>query len=69
MHLQQVSALLLTASTVLPRAAVYTVAAAEGLRRMLTPQADYFNTLGLPEALVHWGHPGAMLFIALSVGW
>jgi hypothetical protein len=31
---------------------------AGGLRASLAPTAEYFNTLGLPEALVHWGHPG-----------
>lgn len=42
--------------------AVYTLAAgggiSDGIRRLLTPQAEYFSTLGLPEWLVHWGHPG-----------
>mgnify|MGYP001807613006 CR=1 FL=1 len=44
--------------------AVATVAAAGGLSEALhgylDPQAAYFSTLGLPEALVHWGHPGNM---------
>ena len=44
--------------------AVYTLAAsnggiAGGIRRLLEPQAEYFNTLNLPGWLVHWGHPGA----------
>lgn len=28
---------------------VFTLAAAEGIRELLLPQAEYFNTLGLPE--------------------
>lgn len=50
----------LSALPLLP--AVYTVAAAEGIRAALAPTADYFATLGLPSALVRWGHPGASLF-------
>lgn len=53
------------ASTAVP---VATLAAAEGLRNALQPQADYFNTLGLPEALIHWGHPGNMLVVLLAMG-
>ncbi len=41
--------------------AVFTLAAGEGMRELLQPQADYFSTLGLPEPLVHWGHPGNMM--------
>jgi hypothetical protein len=37
---------------------VFTVAAAEGIREVLQGPAEYFKTLDLPEALVHWGHPG-----------
>jgi hypothetical protein len=40
--------------------AVYTVAAAEGIRAALAPTAEYFATLNLPSALVRWGHPGAL---------
>jgi hypothetical protein len=40
---------------------VFTVAAAEAIRELIQPQADYFKTLNLPEALVHWGHPGNMM--------
>lgn len=30
--------------------------------------ADAFNTLGLPEWLVEWGHPGLMGFMILGMG-
>lgn len=48
--------------------AVFTVAAAEGIRELLQPQADFFKTLELPEALVHWGHPGNMMVVLLAMG-
>lgn len=39
-------------------------ASPRGLAKLFTdalqPQADFFSTLGLPEWLVHWGHPGNM---------
>ena len=42
--------------------AVYTLAASGGIvggiSRLLQPQADYFSSLGLPAALIKWGHPG-----------
>lgn len=52
-------------STAIP---VFTLAAAEGLRQALLPQAEYFKTLNLPEPLVHWGHPGNMLVVLLAMG-
>ena len=51
-----------------PFCAVFTVAAAEGIRELLQPQADFFKTLELPEALVHWGHPGNMMVVLLAMG-
>jgi len=47
---------------------VATVAAAEGIRQALTPAADYFNTLGVPDWLVHWGHPGNMAVVLFAMG-
>ncbi len=32
------------------------------------PQAAYFSTLDLPEALIHWGHPGNMAVVLLAMG-
>ncbi|KAK9810456.1 hypothetical protein WJX72_010969 [[Myrmecia] bisecta] len=49
-------------------APVYTLAAAEGLRRALQPQADLFNSWNLPDWLVHWGHPGNMLVVLAAMG-
>uniref|UniRef100_A0A383W485 Cytochrome b561 domain-containing protein n=1 Tax=Tetradesmus obliquus TaxID=3088 RepID=A0A383W485_TETOB len=49
-------------------APLYTVAAAEGIRAALAPTADYFATLGLPSALVRWGHPGNMAVVLLAMG-
>lgn len=57
----------LNALFVLP-AAVYTLAAAGGIRAALTPAAEYFNTLGLPEPLIHWGHPGNMAVVLFAMG-
>jgi hypothetical protein len=48
--------------------AVYDLAAAGGLRAALTPAADYFSSLGVPEALVHWGHPGNMAVVLFAMG-
>lgn len=48
--------------------AVYTLAAADGIRTALTPAAEYFNTLGVPEWLVHWGHPGNMAVVLFAMG-
>jgi len=38
------------------------------MRAFLEPQAEYFKTLNLPEALVHWGHPGNMAVVLLAMG-
>lgn len=47
---------------------LYTLAAAGGIRTALTPAAEYFNTLGVPEWLVHWGHPGNMATVLFAMG-
>lgn len=52
-------------STAVP---LFTLAAADGIRELLTPPAEYFNTLNLPEALVHWGHPGNMAVVLFAMG-
>lgn len=41
---------------------------ANSLREALTPQADLFKTYDLPEALIHWGHPGNMAVVLLAMG-
>lgn len=38
------------------------------LQDFLEPQAAYFSTLGLPEWLIHWGHPGNMLVVLFAMG-
>lgn len=48
--------------------AVYDLAAASGIRAVLTPAAEYFNTLGVPDWLVHWGHPGNMAVVLFAMG-
>ncbi|BDA43402.1 hypothetical protein COCOBI_04-4140 [Coccomyxa sp. Obi] len=51
---------------------VYTLAAgggiSDGIRRLLTPQAEYFSSLNLPDWLVHWGHPGNMAVVLVAMG-
>eukprot|EP00238_Polyblepharides_amylifera_P013436 CAMPEP_0196584072 /NCGR_PEP_ID=MMETSP1081-20130531/45704_1 /TAXON_ID=36882 /ORGANISM="Pyramimonas amylifera, Strain CCMP720" /LENGTH=191 /DNA_ID=CAMNT_0041905159 /DNA_START=74 /DNA_END=649 /DNA_ORIENTATION=- len=42
--------------------------AARGPKGFLNPAADFFLGLGLPEPLVHWGHPAAMAVVLLAVG-
>jgi hypothetical protein len=32
----------------------------EGVRAALAPSAEYFQSLHLPDALIHWGHPGPL---------
>mmetsp|Transcript_10595 Transcript_10595/g.65311 ORF Transcript_10595/g.65311 Transcript_10595/m.65311 type:complete len:336 (-) Transcript_10595:820-1827(-) len=41
---------------------------ADGIQSALQPAADTFNTLGLPDWLVHWGHPGNMAIVLLAIG-
>lgn len=52
-------------ATALP---VMALGLADALNGYLQPQADYFSTLGLPEALVHWGHPGNMFVVLAAMG-
>ncbi|KAL6760888.1 hypothetical protein V8C86DRAFT_1008922 [Haematococcus lacustris] len=40
----------------------------QSVREALQPQADTFSALNLPEALVHWGHPGNMMVVLLAMG-
>ncbi|KAG1662945.1 hypothetical protein FOA52_006698 [Chlamydomonas sp. UWO 241] len=47
---------------------LFTLAAADAIREALTPAAAYFNTLDLPEALIHWGHPGNMAVVLFAMG-
>ena len=30
----------------------------DGIRASLAPSASYLQTLHLPDALIHWSHPG-----------
>ena len=48
--------------------AVAGVAASLGLEQALTPPAEYFASLNLPNALVKWGHPGNMAVVLLAMG-
>lgn len=41
---------------------------ADALQASLQPAADTFNSLGLPDWLVHWGHPGNMAIVLLAIG-
>ncbi|KAG2495104.1 hypothetical protein HYH03_006714 [Edaphochlamys debaryana] len=56
-------------STAVP---LFTLAAAGGLAdtfySALEPSATYFKTLDLPEALIHWGHPGNMAVVLFAMG-
>ena len=38
------------------------------LRKMLQPIADWFNSLGTPEPIVHWGHPLMMAIVVFAMG-
>lgn len=38
------------------------------LRASIQPIADWFNTLGTPEPIVHWGHPLMMAIVAFVMG-
>lgn len=51
-----------------PPAALLTLGAANPVRAFLEPQAEFFKTLGLPDWLVHWGHPGNMAVVLLAMG-
>ena len=38
------------------------------LRSFLEPIANWFNNLGTPEPIVHWGHPLMMAIVAFVMG-
>ena len=38
------------------------------LRGYLQPIADWFSQFGLPEAIVHWGHPVMMAIVVFVMG-
>ncbi len=40
----------------------------DNLRELLEPIADGFSSLGLPEPVVHWGHPVMMAIVVLVMG-
>jgi hypothetical protein len=44
------------------------LAAAAGIRAALSPAAEYFASLGVPSALVRWGHPGNMAVVLAAMG-
>lgn len=47
---------------------LFDVAAADGIRAALQPQADLFATFNVPEPVIHWGHPGNMAVVLLAMG-
>ena len=38
------------------------------LRSSLEPIADLFSSLGIPEPIVHWGHPLMMSIVVFVMG-
>ncbi len=40
----------------------------DNLRELLEPIADWFNSLGTPEPVVHWGHPLMMAIVVFVMG-
>lgn len=38
------------------------------LKTFLEPIANWFNSLGTPEPIVHWGHPVMMAIVVLAMG-
>lgn len=38
------------------------------LRTSLEPIANWFNSLGTPEPIVHWGHPLMMAIVVFAMG-
>lgn len=38
------------------------------LRASIEPIAEWFNSLGTPEPIVHWGHPLMMGIVVLAMG-
>lgn len=41
---------------------------ASSLRAYLQPIADWFTSFGLPEPIVHWGHPAMMGIVIFVMG-
>lgn len=39
-----------------------------GIRAYLEPIADWFGSLGVPDPIVHWGHPVMMGIVVLVLG-
>lgn len=39
-----------------------------GLRDALEPVAAWFSSLGVPEPIVHWGHPAMMAIVLFVMG-
>ncbi len=40
----------------------------KALAQYIAPIADQFNRLGIPEPIVHWGHPFFMSIVILAMG-
>jgi fucose 4-O-acetylase-like acetyltransferase len=40
----------------------------ETIKEYLQPIANWFNTLGTPEPIVHWGHPLMMGIVVFAMG-
>jgi fucose 4-O-acetylase-like acetyltransferase len=38
------------------------------IRELLEPIAAWFRTLGIPEPIVHWGHPAMMAIVVFVMG-
>ena len=38
------------------------------IRSSIEPIANWFNTLGTPEPIVHWGHPLMMGIVVFAMG-
>ena len=41
---------------------------ADKLSQLLEPIAAWFRSFGVPEAIVHWGHPAMMGIVIFVVG-
>lgn len=55
-------------ASLLPLIPVIAAARVNPIESFLKPQAEYFSTLGLPEWLIHWGHPGNMAVVLFAMG-
>lgn len=40
----------------------------EALTQQLQPLANWFNSLGMPEPIIHWGHPLMMAIVVFVIG-